>query len=161
MNDGLPPTPATVALPIEGMTCASCVNRIERFLRKTPGVTDATVNLATEVATIRYLPEAAGRAELIAAIEAAGYELKPERAGGESAAARSLREAAEADAADRAAYASGLLRDAVLALAVSVGIMVLMFWPQTAVPMEDLNRLVLVPATFVQFWAGRRFYSAA
>src|SRR5262245_29551412 len=118
MSDGLPPTPATVALPIEGMTCASCVNRIERFLRKTPGV---TVNLATEVATIRYLPEAAGRAELVAAIEAAGYELKPERAGGESAAARSLREAAEADAADRAAYASGLLRDAVLALAVSLG----------------------------------------
>ena len=36
-----------------------------------------------------------------------------------------------------------------------------MFWPQTAVAMEDINRLVLLPATFVQFWAGRRFYSAA
>src|SRR4029079_10824159 len=106
MNEA-PTTPsARVALPIEGMTCASCVNRIERFLRKTPGVTDATVNLATEVATIHYLPETAGRSELVAAIEAAGYELKPERAGGESAAARSLREAAEADAADRARYAA-------------------------------------------------------
>src|SRR5262245_5799217 len=60
-----PSAPATVALPIEGMTCASCVNRIERFLRKTPGVEEATVNLATEVATIRYLPETAGRAELV------------------------------------------------------------------------------------------------
>jgi Cu+-exporting ATPase len=143
------------------MTCASCVNRIERFLRKTPGVTDATVNLATEMATIQYLPETAGRAELVAAIEAAGYELKPERGDAESAAARSLREAAEADAADRARYATGLLREAVVALAVAVGIMVVMFWPQTSVPMEQINRFVLVPATIIQFWAGRRFYTAA
>jgi Cu+-exporting ATPase len=161
MSELLSTTPATVALPIEGMTCASCVNRIERFLRKTPGVTEATVNLATEVATIRYLPETAGRPELVAAIEAAGYELKPERSDVETAAARSLREAAEADAADRARYARGLLRDAVLAIGVAVVIMGLMFWPQTAVAMEDLNRLVLIPATFVQFWAGRRFYAAA
>jgi P-type Cu+ transporter len=157
-----PSSPSTtVTLPIEGMTCASCVNRIERFLRKTPGVTDATVNLATEMATIQYLPETAGRAELVAAIEAAGYELKPERGDAESAAARSLREAAEADAADRARYATGLLREAVVALAVAVGIMVVMFWPQTSVPMEQINRFVLVPATIIQFWAGRRFYTAA
>jgi Cu+-exporting ATPase len=143
------------------MTCASCVNRIERFLRKTPGVTDATVNLATEVATIRYLPDTAGRAELVAAIEAAGYDLKPERARDESAAARTLREAATADAASRAAYATGLLREAVVSLTVAVAIMALMFWPQTAVAMEDINRFVLLPATFVQFWAGRRFYVAA
>jgi Cu+-exporting ATPase len=161
MNDALPSTLATVALPIEGMTCASCVNRIERFLRKTPGVTEATVNLATEVATIRYLPETAGRAELVAAIAAAGYDLKPERASGETLAVRSLREAAEADASERARYADGLLREAVAALAVAVGIMVLMFWPQTVIPMEAINRLVLVPATIVQVWAGRRFYVAA
>ena len=134
MNEPAPSTLVTVALPIEGMTCASCVNRIERFLRKTPGVTDATVNLATEVATIRYLPETAGRAELVAAIAAAGYDLKPERASGETAAARSLREAADADAAERGRYADGLLREAVVALTVAVGIMVLMFWPQTADP---------------------------
>ena len=151
----------TVALPIEGMTCASCVNRIERFLRKTPGVTDATVNLATEVATIRYLPETAGRAELVAAIEAAGYDLKPERSDVETAAARSLREAAEADAADRARYARGLLREAVVAIGAALIFMVLMFWPQTTVAMEDINRLILIPATAVQFWAGRRFYTAA
>ncbi|MFL5727201.1 MAG: heavy metal translocating P-type ATPase [Chloroflexota bacterium] len=153
--------PTTITLPIQGMTCASCVNRIERFLRKTPGVTDASVNLATEVATIRYLPASAGRTELVAAIEAAGYELKPQRAGDESAATRSLREAAEADAADRAGYAAGLLREAVVALAVAAGIMVAMFWPQTMVPMEDINRIAVVPATIVQFWAGRRFYAAA
>src|SRR6185436_17717942 len=66
---------AEISLPIAGMTCASCVNRIERFLKKTPGVEEASVNLATEVATIRYLPDQAGRAELIAAIGAAGYDV--------------------------------------------------------------------------------------
>ena len=73
--------PVEVQLPIEGMTCASCVNRIERFLDRTPGVATATVNLATETATIRYLPDVAGRSELVGAIEAAGYDVRPEHAG--------------------------------------------------------------------------------
>jgi Cu+-exporting ATPase len=150
-----------LTLPVEGMTCASCVNRIERFLKKTPGVADAAVNLATEAATIRYLPAQAGRAELEAAIEAAGYSLKPAPSEQESTATRSLREAADADAADRATHANRILREALVSLAVAVGIMVLMFWPQTVIPMEDINRLVLIPATTIQFWAGRRFYAAA
>ena len=149
-----------VTLPVEGMTCASCVNRIERFLKKTPGVADAAVNLATEAATIRYLPEVAGRAELEAAIEAAGYSLKP-APDAESAATRTLREASDADAADRAAHAQQILREAVVSIGVALAIMVAMFWPQTVVPMEDINRIVLIPATIIQFWAGRRFYAAA
>src|SRR6476620_6524333 len=71
------PTTAQLALPVEGMTCASCVNRIERFLKRTPGVEDAVVNLATEVATIRFLPDRVGRSELVGAIEAAGYDVRP------------------------------------------------------------------------------------
>ena len=163
------PTPAAdttapaveVTLPVEGMTCASCVNRIERFLKKTPGVADATVNLATEAATIRYLPALAGRPELAAAIEAAGYSLKPVPSEAESAATRSLREASDADAAERAAHAHRILVEAVVSLGVAVVIMVAMFWPQTAIPMEDINRFALIPATIIQFWAGRRFYAAA
>ena len=64
--------PIEIQLPIEGMTCASCVNRIERFLRKTDGVAEASVNLATETATIRYLPDVADRSTLVGAVEAAG-----------------------------------------------------------------------------------------
>src|SRR3954462_4514236 len=67
---------AELTLPVEGMTCASCVNRIERFLRKTPGVEAATVNLATETATVRYLPAVADRTALVGAIEAAGYDVR-------------------------------------------------------------------------------------
>ena len=59
------------------MTCASCVNRIERFLRAADGVEDASVNLATEIATIRYLPARADRAALVAAVAAAGYDVRP------------------------------------------------------------------------------------
>ncbi|HEY7849146.1 MAG TPA: cation transporter, partial [Ktedonobacterales bacterium] len=48
-------TPATTAtLALEGMTCASCAMRIEKGLKKLPGVADASVNLATERATVRY-----------------------------------------------------------------------------------------------------------
>jgi P-type Cu+ transporter len=152
---------AEVELPIAGMTCASCVNRIERFLRKTDGVTSASVNLATEIATIRYLPDVTGRTELVRAVEAAGYDLKPPPSDAETAAARTLRSAADADARQRAAHARQLLVEGAISLAVAVVIMILMFWPQTVVPMETINRLILVPATIVQFWAGRRFYAAA
>ena len=66
-------TPGTeVALPITGMTCASCANRIERRLNKLDGV-EATVNYATEKATVEFDPAAVGPEELVATVEAAGY----------------------------------------------------------------------------------------
>ena len=50
------PVSTGVRFPVDGMTCASCVNRIERYLRKVDGVDEATVNLATETATVRFDP---------------------------------------------------------------------------------------------------------
>jgi len=150
-----------VELPIAGMTCASCVNRIERFLRRSDGVESASVNLATEIATIRYLPGRTGRSDLAATIEAAGYDLKPPLADEEHAAQRTLRTAAEADDRRRAAEAGRLLRDAAVAISVAIVIMVAMFWPQTSIAMETINRLALIPATLVQVWVGRRFYAPA
>lgn len=61
---------------VEGMTCASCVSRVERALKAVPGVTQASVNLATEKATIRYVSGATTSAALSAAIRNAGYETK-------------------------------------------------------------------------------------
>ncbi len=147
-----------IQLPVAGMTCASCVNRIERFLNKTPGVEAASVNLATEVATVRYDPSQAGRTELVHAIEAAGYEVRPEAAPDESAA--TLEEAADTDAVARARELRDLAARAVFSLVVGLVTMVVMFWPQTSWPAEELNKLALWPATIVQFWAGRRFYDA-
>jgi Cu+-exporting ATPase len=146
-------------LPIEGMTCASCVNRIERFLAKTPGVETATVNLATEMATIRYLPDVAGRAELVEAVEAAGYEVRPEEP--IAAASLSLADEADREAAVRDREAAVLFRQAAVSIAVAVGIMVVMFWPALGLAMELRNWLAFGPATVIQAWAGARFYRAA
>ncbi len=163
--DRAPAGPAEVRIPVAGMTCASCVNRIERFLSRTPGVEEASVNLATEVATIRYLPDLAGRAELVGAIEAAGYEVKAGAtyaaplAG--SAEADALAEAQEREDAERERELRRMLIQSVVSIAVALGIMAVMLWPQTVVAMETLNKLVLWPATFIQFWAGGRFYRAA
>ena len=69
------PKPGTLldwSLPIEGMTCASCVGRVERALQKMPGVAEASVNLATEAASVRSAP-GIGLADLRAAVEKAGY----------------------------------------------------------------------------------------
>ena len=68
-----------VRLELEGMTCASCVNRIERKLNKLDGV-EATVNFATEQATVRYdAPVTVD--DLVGAVEAAGYRARPVTAG--------------------------------------------------------------------------------
>ena len=62
-----------VTFPVTGMTCASCVRRIERALGKVEGVQDASVNLATEKARVTFDPAAASVAQLKAAVEKAGY----------------------------------------------------------------------------------------
>jgi P-type Cu+ transporter len=155
------PTTAQLELPVEGMTCASCVNRIERFLKRTPGVEEAVVNLATEVATIHYLPDQVGRAELVGAIEQAGYDVRPGPSDEvvHDHALGGLDPSAE-ESAVRAREARDLLVRSMVSIAVALGIMALMLVGR-AMPMEQLNLLALVPATVVQFWAGGRFYRAA
>jgi Cu+-exporting ATPase len=146
--------PIEIVLPIEGMTCASCVNRIERFLSKTEGVVQANVNLATERATVIIDPSIAGRSELVASVEAAGYDVRPETA------QASVLEA-DPDEPARRRERHQLLVQATVSIAVAAALMVAMFWPQTFVPLETINWLALVPATIIQAWAGRRFYVAA
>jgi P-type Cu+ transporter len=73
---------ASLDLPIGGMTCASCVGRVERALRKVPGVQLASVNLATESARITYEPGADMEARLRRAVRDAGYEPRAAEAAG-------------------------------------------------------------------------------
>ena len=111
-----PSAPAgTVELAVEGMTCASCVGRVERALRAVPGVEEAAVNLATERATVRG---AADPAALLAAVADAGYEARVPVA--------QAREAeADAQAARKEAEYAALRRDLVLAAALAVPVTVL------------------------------------
>jgi Au+-exporting ATPase len=73
-----PSAPAPQRLRIEGMTCASCVGRVERALGAVPGVSAAHVNLTTERAEV-HLSQPVDRAALIAAIEQAGFDVPPAR----------------------------------------------------------------------------------
>lgn len=66
----------TVDLIVEGMTCASCVGRVEKALEKVPGVLSAEVNLATERARVTELAGAVLPADLVAAVEIAGYDAR-------------------------------------------------------------------------------------
>jgi Cu+-exporting ATPase len=128
------------------MTCASCVNRIERFLNKADGVAEATVNLATERATVRYDAARIGRSGIIAAIEAAGYDV-PVEAAGEDAKRDKTRD---------------LLWSALAATGIGLAMMAVMFWPGGVPwPMERINVWLLVPATIVQFVFGRTFLLTA
>ncbi len=156
-----PTQPIEIVLPIEGMTCASCVNRIERFLNKTPGVAEAAVNLATERATIRVDPAVAGRDELVQAVEAAGYEVKAEPSADAGATSVSLEAELTADDLERERAQRLTLIQSLISIAAAAVFMTLMFIPQTAIAMEDLNKLILWPATIIQVWAGGRFYRAA
>jgi Cu+-exporting ATPase len=69
------PSPVRVELPLVGMTCANCAATIERALRRKPGVVEASVNLASERATVEYRPDQSTRADLVAAIRRAGYDV--------------------------------------------------------------------------------------
>ena len=157
---------AEIALPIVGMTCASCVNRIDRFLRNADGVSEVSVNLATESATIRYLPELTGAAELAQVISNAGYEVPAaalDLAGraneGEREAAREAMEATRVAAREREKRA--LLRDGVGATLFGLIAMAIMLQPWFLISMERVNWILIVPTTIVQFGVGWRFHSRA
>lgn len=74
------PSIEIVSFPVERMTCASCVNRITRFLNKVEGVEEANVNLASESAKVRYDATTLTVADLVAAVDAAGYVARVEQA---------------------------------------------------------------------------------
>ena len=72
-NAGYGVATGSVELPITGMTCAACERNVDRALRRPAGVLDVAVNLATEKATVTYVPGSVRRADLVAAVERAGY----------------------------------------------------------------------------------------
>ncbi|WEX78990.1 heavy metal translocating P-type ATPase [Sinorhizobium numidicum] len=73
---GYEPKIVTQEFGVEGMTCASCVSRVEKALKAVPGVTEASVNLATEKATVRLISGLDNVIALKAAVRGAGYEVR-------------------------------------------------------------------------------------
>ena len=144
-------------LPIRGMTCASCVRRVEGALAGVPGVAAASVNLATEEATVT----AAGTplAALREAVGKAGYEVWLPGEGADAG------EASDRLEAQRRADYEALRRRTIFAGAIAailVGAMLYTRLPGLEqVPDRVWHPLFFALATPVQFWAGRRFYGAA
>ena len=159
---------ASCTLDIGGMTCASCVGRVERALNRLDGVTTAQVNLATEVATVTYDPTVVELTQLTSAVGRAGYTGTPRHTAGH-ADADGTADASPAQTADPAADASdardahlaNLKRKWQVALTTGLGLMALMYLPLPIDAMDWLMPAILVVATAVQFWAGRPFYAAA
>src|SRR5215469_6505183 len=75
-----PETESHLVLDLEGMTCASCAMRIEKGLRRVPGVKEVNVNFATEQATVTYDPVQTGVEHLLQKVEAVGYKATPQAA---------------------------------------------------------------------------------
>ena len=144
---------AQVTLPIQGMTCASCVDKVERGLRAAPGVLSASVNLGTERATVEYILDHAALSDLRTAVESVGYKTLevPEEEIGDR----------EKEARQREVR---LLRlkftcSAILSAVVMAGSME---WLSGVTPSPLRNFHVLWALTTpILFWAGWQFYRGA
>ena len=156
------PKQSLVTLAIGGMTCASCVGRVERSLGKVTGVDTAQVNLATETATVAFDPEAVSTDDLLGAVTRAGYTgtlRHPEtRALSDQRPAPGPEVPAD-DASDR--HLDSLKRKWQVTLTVGLSLMALMYLPLGVDAMDWLMPLILVVAVPIQLWAGRTFYEAA
>jgi Cu+-exporting ATPase len=138
--------PAQIELPIQGMTCASCASRIERKLNKLDGVT-ATVNYATEKASVAYDAGTVAPEQLLAAVEAAGY-----------AADLPAAETADGPAPD-ADHTRPLRRRLIAAAVLSLPVLLISMIP--ALQFDRWQWLVLQLATPVVIWAAWPFHRAA
>lgn len=150
----------SVDLQVDGMTCASCVGRVERALKKVPGVQNAVVNLATERATVQ-LQGGTDASRLIAAIEKAGYEARPVM---QQAAVSGEDVTAQRQAAERESLKKSLIFAAVFALPVFLlemgGHMVPAFhhWIAETIGTQNSWYIQFVLTTIVLFGPGRRFF---
>jgi len=151
-------TLSTMSIPIKGMTCASCVKRVQDALASVNGVVSASVNLATEKATVEYSPVQAGIRDFRKAVRDAGYDIVEARPG-EDLVEREKREREEA-------YRK-LRTKLIIGIVLTVPIFILMLWEKLGLSAiidipEPVNFLLqFLIQTPVQFWVGWQFYTGA
>ncbi|SFZ81919.1 Cu+-exporting ATPase [Devosia enhydra] len=158
MNSAVTSAATRIDIDVKGMTCASCVGRVERAITKLPDVRSASVNLATGRATVMVDNRETAVPAITAAIEAAGYEAVPHEQRAASGAAHDHRHEDED---------SGLLRDLSIAAALTLPLFMLEMgshlvpgmhhWLLGLVPQATLNIAYFALATAVLFGPGFRF----
>lgn len=142
----------SISFPVTGMTCAACQARVQRALTAEPGVIDASVNLVTKSAAVRYDPAAVSPERLIEAVRATGYEAELPATDESSADATSRREDAEEREARELAIKATV---SVVAGIVSMGISMLLMGNVLA------NYGLLGLTAAILAWAGRDIYRRA
>ena len=158
-TSGYKPRSAETSFGVTGMTCANCVSRVERKLGKTEGVLNASVNLATERATVRYLPDFVSERELHRVVEGTGYGILQEEKG---------KDRADTEREAREEELGRLRRDLLVAALFSVPLIIVtmlhMFvpavddWLMSSLGMQGFFILSFALASVVQFGPGLRFY---
>jgi len=143
------------AFSVRGMHCAACVDKVERALRGVPGVAAASVNLATERASVEWDPARADARALAAAVAAAGYELADASPAAVPGAATADREQA-ARVIEQRRLRARVLVGAALSVPIVVGSMTGIFSWAPAWLRDPWTLLLL--ATPVQFWVGADFH---
>ena len=148
-----------LTLAVEGMSCAACVRRVEKALAGVDGVREASVNLATEKATMVFDPAHAGIGAMRQAVEAAGYELVEPEGVSEGDEAGTATEPVRRDVATT----RRLRAKAMFAVAFAGVILVLSLAGAIPAVGDFAGRgfLIWLLATPVQFWAGWQFYAGA
>ncbi len=146
----------TITLNIGGMTCAACAAGVEKALTQLPGVAGARVNLALEKAEVDVIDPGLGSQDLVAAVEAAGFDASPVLSG---AAARKREDAQRQQQHNRQARRDLLLLAAAAIL--TLPLVAQMVLALAGVPFSLPAWLQLALATPVQFIIGARFYTGA
>ncbi|HAP35685.1 MAG TPA: copper-translocating P-type ATPase, partial [Bacteroidetes bacterium] len=145
----------TLTLPIEGMTCASCVARVEKVLTRIDGVEKTTVNLATEKATIKFDPSKASAEQMAKVVEEAGYKLVVENI--------TLTDNSKpSDGYDK--LKKEFILSVIFAIPVIILSMVSMtewFMEISPLSMDAVNKLLFLGATVVMVVSGKRFFTIA
>lgn len=144
-------TTARADFLLRGMHCAACANRIERSLKKVPGVLEATVNFATHTAAVRFKPAQTSPAVLQEAVRKSGYEATP---------------VTEEKESDTAAEARAAWINLVFAALLTIPLVVLgmgahLPWVARTVPEARRAWIEFALCTPVLFLAGREFFTGA
>lgn len=146
----------TLTLPVDGMTCASCVARVEKAISSVVGVQSAAVNLATEKATIKIDPAKVNTQQLISAVENAGYKLIVENV------------IKPSEGSIPSEGYTKLKNDFILSASLAIPIMIISMvsmadWFMTISPlsMEEVNKVLFVLTSIIMFTSGKRFFIVA
>lgn len=151
-----------ISLPVEGMTCASCVARVEKAVSKVDGIKNVSVNLATEKVSFEMENGHTDLTDIVNTVEEAGYKLDI------TSINKSIDDKSTSKNADyKSTYEDQTRKDFIIALVLTIPIVILnmgMMWESftqvISLSYDHLNKILLLLTTPIIFIPGKRFFSA-